>query len=43
MAVLFHWLGAGLPALWKPFCLADLAFLVLFAWAWAAANRVARG
>jgi len=40
--VLFHWLGAGLPALWKPFCIADLAFLVLFAWAWATANRVAR-
>jgi len=33
--VLFHWLSAGLPWIWKPFCIADLCFLVLFIWAWA--------
>ena len=32
--VLFHWLTAGIPGMWKPFCLFDLVFLVLFAWAW---------
>jgi hypothetical protein len=32
--VLFHWFAAGLPGIWKPFCIADLIFLVLFAWAW---------
>ena len=32
----FHWLTADLPAIWKPFCLFDLAFLAAFAWAWAA-------
>lgn len=32
--VLFHWLTAGLPNLWKPFCIVDLVFLLLFAYAW---------
>jgi hypothetical protein len=32
--VLFHWLTAGIPGMWKPFCIADLVFLALFAWAW---------
>jgi hypothetical protein len=32
--VMFHWLSAGLPDMWKPFCLADAVFLILFAWAW---------
>jgi len=26
----YHWLANGIPALWKPFVLIDLAFLVLF-------------
>jgi hypothetical protein len=32
--VSFHWLTAGLPDMWKPFCIADLIFLILFVWAW---------
>jgi len=32
--VLFHWITTGLPWIWKPFCLADLVFLILFTWAW---------
>lgn len=32
--VLFHWLTAGLPFMWKPFCFADLAFLLAFFLAW---------
>lgn len=34
--VFYHWAAAGIPAMWKPFALFDLAFLVLFAWAYAA-------
>ena len=34
--VLFYWLTGGIPGMWKPFCVCDLVFLVLFAWAWAA-------
>jgi len=26
----FHWLTAGLPDMWKPFCILDLCFLALF-------------
>ena len=33
--VLFHWLTAGIPYMWKPFCILDLGFLILFVWAWA--------
>ena len=33
--VLFHWLTAGIPGMWKPFCLFDLVFLILFIRAWA--------
>lgn len=32
--VLFHWLTAGIPNMWKPFCLLDLVFLIFFVWAW---------
>jgi len=32
--VLFHWFTAGIPGMWKPYCVADLIFLILFAWAW---------
>ena len=34
--VLFHWLTAGVPGMWKPFCVFDLVFLVAFIWAWTA-------
>ena len=32
--VIFHWFTAGIPFMWKPFCIADLIFLVLFVRAW---------
>ncbi|MCP4378278.1 MAG: hypothetical protein GY794_19145 [bacterium] len=32
--VMFHWFTAGLPSMWKPFCIADLIFLGLYAYAW---------
>lgn len=32
--VFYHWLTEGIPFIWKPFAIADLAFLVLFAWAY---------
>lgn len=31
--IFYHWTTAGLPYLWKPFAVADLVFLLLFAWA----------
>ncbi len=30
----FHWATAGIPNRWKPFCVLDIVFLFLFAWAW---------
>jgi hypothetical protein len=33
--VIYYWLTAGLPWVWKPFAVADVVFLVLFAWAYA--------
>jgi len=37
--ILFHWIDAGLPMMWKPFCIADFLFLILFAWAWISLGR----
>jgi len=34
--VLFHWATAGIPFMWKPFCLLDLVFLIFFIPAWVA-------
>jgi hypothetical protein len=34
--VVFHWIGGGIPDLWKPFAVCDLAFGILFLWAYAA-------
>lgn len=34
--VFSHWLGAGIPPLWRPFAIADLVFAVLFVWAYLA-------
>jgi len=31
--VFYHWFTADIPFIWKPFAIADLAFLVLFVWA----------
>ena len=32
--VMFHWFTADIPGMWKPFCIVDFFFLILFAWAW---------
>jgi hypothetical protein len=32
--VFFHWFATGIPNMWKPFALLDLAFLGLFIWAY---------
>ena len=37
--VAFYWLTAGLPGIWKPFCILDFMFLFAFAWAWAVLGR----
>lgn len=37
--IMFHWFTAGLPNMWKPFCMADLIFLVLFVCAWTALGK----
>jgi hypothetical protein len=37
--VMFHWFTTGIPDMWKPFCIADLVFLILFAWAWTALGK----
>ena len=31
--VFYHWFTADIPFIWKPFAIADMAFLVLFVWA----------
>lgn len=40
--VLFHWLTGGLPNMWKPFCIVDLIFLVLFVRAFTVTGSAAR-
>jgi hypothetical protein len=37
--VSFHWLTAGLPRMWQPFCIFDLVFLITFGWAWAVLRK----
>jgi len=32
--VFAYWVGRGIPGMWKPFAFADLAFLILFLWAY---------
>ncbi len=32
--IFYHWLGEGLPTIWKPFAIMDLIFIVLFIWAY---------
>ncbi len=32
--VTYHWLTAGIPDMWKPFCICDFIFLLVFVWAW---------
>ena len=36
----YHWLAAGVPAMWKPFVVCDLVFLMLFIWAYAALGKM---
>jgi hypothetical protein len=32
--VFYYWFSSGIPTLWKPFAIADLACILLFAWAY---------
>jgi len=38
--VFYHWFTAGIPFIWKPFAIADLAFLVVFVWAYSALKNL---
>lgn len=40
--VFYHWSAGGISDIWKPFAFVDLAFLVLFAWAYVRLGEVAR-
>lgn len=33
--VFYYWFSRGVPNMWKPFAIADVAFLLLFAWSYA--------
>ena len=37
--VFYHWALAGIPWIWQPFAILDLAFLALFVWAWSRLGR----
>jgi hypothetical protein len=37
--VFFHWLNGGIPGMWTPFAIFDLAFLILFALAFASLGK----
>ena len=39
--VMFHWFTNGIPNMWKPFCVADIVFLIFFVWAWIALGEEA--
>ena len=42
--ILWHWITGNLQAwIWKPFCILDIVFLVLFVCAWRATGKTARG
>jgi hypothetical protein len=36
------WIARGIPAMWKPFAILDLAFMVLFVWAYASLGHPSR-
>jgi hypothetical protein len=38
--VFFHWFATGIPNMWKPFAIFDLAFLGLFIWAYASLREM---
>lgn len=37
--VTYYWVRGGVPAMWKPFAIADTVMIVLFAWAYVALRR----
>lgn len=37
--VAYYWFTTGLPDMWKPFCVADFVFMLLFIWAWRALGK----
>lgn len=40
--VFYHWSTGGISGIWKPFAFVDLAFLLLFAWAYVELGKVMR-
>lgn len=38
--VFFNWFATGIPNMWKPFAILDLAFLGLFIWAYASLREM---
>ena len=38
--VFYYWFTTGLPNMWKPFCIADFIFMLLFFWAWGAVGKL---
>ena len=38
--VFYYWATTGVPAMWKPFAIADLGFMLLFVWAFMAIDRL---
>lgn len=32
--VAYYWIAASIPSMWKPFCIADAAFIFAFYWAY---------
>ena len=37
--VICHWIGGGIPYIWKPFAVADAIMLLLYVWAWFALDQ----
>ena len=37
--VFYHWFGAGIPYIWKPFAVCDLVFIALFVAAYVALSK----
>jgi hypothetical protein len=40
--VFFHWFTTGVPNMWKPFAVFDIAFLGLFIWAFVSLREIAQ-
>lgn len=39
--VIYYWIAAGLPNMWKPFAIVDLLFAAAFVWAYMGLRRMA--